>query len=256
MMNKKQQLPLSVAIISFNEEDNIGKTLSSVADIVSEIIVVDSHSSDRTREIAESYGAIIYEEDWKGHIAQKNSALDKCRFEWILSLDCDEVLSDELRHSVIQAVSTPVADGYYINRKTVYLGKILEHAWQPDLKLRLVRRASSPRWGGYDPHDVMTITGKTDTLRGDLMHYSYRDVRDHFDRVVHYSGLVAESYKKEGRRFRLYNLVANPLYAFLKEYVLKMGFRDGIRGLGVAVSVACYTFLKYYYLWELGFKKE
>ncbi|UCG78075.1 MAG: glycosyltransferase family 2 protein [Nitrospirota bacterium] len=255
-MADSNKLPISVAIISFNEEENIGRTLDSVVDIASEIIVVDSGSSDRTRELAEGYGATVYEEDWKGHILQKNSALEKCGQEWILSLDCDEVLSDELRRSIVKAVADPLAEGYVLNRKTVYLGKVLEHAWQPDHKLRLVKRTSAPRWGGYDPHDVLSITGRTLLLEGDLFHYSYKDVRDHFNRVVHYSKLVAESYRKDERKFRLYNLLINPAYAFVKEYIIKMGIRDGIRGLAVAVSVATYTFLKYYYLWELEQEKE
>ncbi len=250
-MNKNQQLPLSVSIISFNEEENIAGTLNSIANIASEIIVVDSHSTDRTREIALSFGALVYEEDWKGHIEQKNSALKKCTQEWILSLDCDEVVTDELKHSIIDAISRTEADGYYMDRKTVYLGRLLKHAWQPDRKLRLVKQSSSPKWGGYNPHDVLRIIGTSKRLKGDLLHYSHKDVRDHFNRVVHYAHLVAESYRHNGRKFKLYNLFLNPVYAFVKEYVLKMGLRDGIRGLAVAVSVTFYTFLKYLFLWEL-----
>jgi glycosyltransferase involved in cell wall biosynthesis len=250
-MDNFQQLPLSISIISFNEENNIDRTLKSIADIASEIIVVDSHSTDRTREIALSFGARVFEENWKGHIEQKNSALEKCTHEWVLALDCDEVVTNELKHSIIEVISKPEADGYCLDRKTVYLGKLLEHAWQPDRKLRLVKRSSSPRWGGYNPHDVLRINGSTKRLKGDLLHYSHRDARDHFNRVVHYARLVAESYRQNGRKFRLYNLIINPVYAFVKEYFLKMGFRDGIRGLAVAVSVTFYTFLKYYFLWEL-----
>jgi glycosyltransferase involved in cell wall biosynthesis len=248
-MGKK--LPLSVSIISFNEEQNIGNALASIHDIASEIIVVDSHSTDKTREIARSYGARVFEEDWKGFIAQKASALEKCQKEWVLSIDCDEVVSQELKESIVAAVTDPRAHGYYMNRKTSYLGKFLHHAWQPDWKLRLVNRSASPNWGGYNPHDVLSISGKTEKLDGSLFHYSYRDVRDHFEKVVEYSRVVAEAYSQRGRTFRLYNLILNPLAAFVREYILKKGFLDGVRGLAVAASVTFYTFVKYLYLWEL-----
>ena len=250
------RLPLSVAVISFNEEDDIGRTLESIADIASEIIVVDSHSTDRTREVAENSGAKVYEEDWKGHIDQKNSALRKCTQEWILFLDCDEVVSNHLKQSIVNAVTHPAADGYFVNRKTSYLGKMLEHAWQPDRKLRLVKSSSSPQWGGYNPHDVLSIKGKTARIKGDLIHYSYQDIQDHFGKAVAYSRIVAHAYAERGRRFHILNLIANPIVAFMMEFIGKRGFLDGVRGFAVAVSVTFYTFLKYLYLWENELKKS
>ena len=127
-----ERLPLSVSLISLNEEDNIGRTLESIKDIASEIVVVDSHSTDKTREMAKGYSARVFEEDWKGYVDQKNSALDKCTREYILSLDCDEIVSSDLKESIIRAVRDREADGYYINRKTCYLGRFLEHTWQPE----------------------------------------------------------------------------------------------------------------------------
>ncbi len=247
----EKKLPLSVSVLSFNEEENIGRALASIQDIASEIVVVDSHSTDKTREIARSYGARVFEESWKGFVAQQSSALEKCEKEWVLSIDCDEVVSPELKDSIIAAVTNPHAHGYYMNRKTSYLGKFLHHAWQPDWKLRLVSKSALPRWGGYNPHAVLSISGKTKKLSGYLFHYSYKDVRDHFDKVVEYSRVVAEEYSQRGRAFRLYNLILNPLAAFVREYFLKRGFLDGVRGLAVAASVTFYTFIKYLYLWEL-----
>jgi glycosyltransferase involved in cell wall biosynthesis len=246
-----ERLPLSVTLISLNEEDNIGRTLESIKDIAFEIVVVDSHSTDKTREIAKRYGAEVYEEDWKGHIDQKNSALEKCTQEYILSIDCDEVVSTDLKDSIISAVKNREADGFYVNRKTSYLGKFLEHTWQPEWRLRLIRRSSNPKWGGYDPHDSLYIVGKTKKLKGDLYHYSYKDVEDHYKRALTYSKLVSGAYRKMGKRFRVYNLIFNPAIAFMKNYFFKMGFLDGIRGLSVSVSEAFSTFLKYLYLWEI-----
>ncbi len=248
---RKDNLPLSVAIVSFNEEGDIEKTLESIRDIASEIIVVDSHSTDRTREIALSYGAKVFEEDWKGYVGQKNSALEKCTQEWILSLDCDEVITPELKGSIINALNKPEADGYLINRKTVYLGRPLNYAWQPDWKLRLVRRDASPRWGGYAVHEALMVKGKIEKLRGDLLHYSYKDLYDHLNKLVKYAKLSAQSYHKEGKRGGLLKILFHPLGAFLKHLILKRSFLDGFRGLIVAFSSFCYVFFKYLFLWEM-----
>jgi glycosyltransferase involved in cell wall biosynthesis len=244
-------LPLSVAIISFNEEDNIARTLESIHGLASEIVVVDSHSTDRTREIARDFGAEVWEEDWKGHVRQKNSALDKCGQAYVLALDCDEVLSSELRESIREAVRGEAAEGFSMNRKTFYLGRFLEHTWQPEWRLRLVKSSAHPKWGGYDPHDHLTVEGRIQRIKGDLHHYSYRDIGDHFNRAVTYPKLSARAYHGMGRRFRVYNLLFNPMVAFVKVYFLKLGFLDGVRALSVAGSEAFSTFLKYLYLWEI-----
>ncbi|MBW2635538.1 MAG: glycosyltransferase family 2 protein [Deltaproteobacteria bacterium] len=192
------ELPLSVSIISFNEAANIGRTLDSIKTIASEIIVVDSHSTDDTRKIALKYGANVYAEDWKGHIRQKNSALEKCTQPWILSLDSDEVVSEALCAAIVAAVRTPGRSGYRINRRTFYLGKLLRYAWQPDWKLRLVRKDADPLWAGYDPHDRLEMAGRSGRLKGDLIHYSYTDLRDHMQRLVTYAEITANSYHKNG----------------------------------------------------------
>jgi len=246
------KLPLSVAIISFNEEENIGRTLDAIKPIATEIVVVDSHSTDKTVEIAQSYGAKVFTEDWKGHVAQKNSALAKCTGEWVLSLDCDEVVDEELLASIIKSVSKPKADGYIINRRTFYMGKFLKYSWQPDGKLRLVKRSSQPEWGGYDPHDVLTIKGSVEKIvSGDLLHYSYKNIYDHYQRLVKYAKVAAESYNKNGKKFSYFALITKPLFAFIKKYFLKLGFMDGFAGLAVAVSSFIYVYLKYLFLREI-----
>lgn len=247
----REKLPLSVSLISFNEEDNIAKALNSIKNIASEIIVVDSHSTDKTKEIAESYGARFLEEDWKGHIAQKNSALEKCTQEWVLSLDCDEVVSTELEKSIIEKVRKPEADGYFINRKTFYLGGFLKHAWQPDWKLRIVRRSANPKWSGYNPHDNLKIRGSMKNLKGDLYHYSYKNLEDHLYRTVKYAKLSAQSYYNEGKKFKWYKPLLNPVSAFAKVFFIQRGFLDGYRGLIIASSSFICTFLKYIFLWEI-----
>lgn len=252
----KEKLPLSVSIISFNEEGNIERLLKSVVEFATEIVVVDSHSTDRTREIAESYGARVFEEDWKGHIDQKNSALEKCTQEWILSLDCDEEVSPELEASVHRAISEGRYDGYKINRRTHYLGQFLKHAWYPDRKLRLVKRSSKPHWAGYNPHDVLFVEGEVGSVSGDMYHYSYKGVEHHFVSTVGYARLSAQSYAEKGKQFRLHKLLLNPPFAFFKRYIIQKGFLDGQRGLVVAFSTFLNVFLKYLFLWEINFKKQ
>jgi len=246
------RLPLSVAIISFDEEDNIRRTLEAVRPIASEIVVVDSHSTDRTREIARELGARVFEEDWKGHIAQKNSALEKCTQPWILALDCDEVVSPGLREAIVGALRQPAADGYLINRRTIYLGRPLRHMWQPDWKLRLVHREAGPVWGGYDPHDSLSISGRSEKLRGGFLdHYSYRDLDDHFRRMVTYARTSARSYHERGRRSGPAAIVLRPLAAFLSAWIVRRGFLDGVPGLIAASSTFVSVLLKYCFLWEL-----
>ncbi|SNZ03694.1 Glycosyltransferase involved in cell wall bisynthesis [Persephonella hydrogeniphila] len=250
------RLPLSVALISYNEEENIGKTLESIKDIASEIIVVDSGSTDKTVEIAKGYGAKVFIEEWKGYKDQKNSALEKCSQDWILFLDCDEVVSEELKEEIIKAIGKPEADGYLINRKTVYLGKPLNYAWQPDWNLRLVRKSANPKWEGGNVHEYLTIDGKIGRLKGFLFHYTYRDIKEHFNKVVQYSYLAALDMYKDGKKFKIRNIILNPTASFIREYFLKKGFMDGIRGFIVAVSATFYSFLKYIYLWEIQERDE
>ena len=245
------KLPLSVAIISFNEEDKIGQTLEAIADIAAEIIIVDSHSTDKTVDIAEKFKAKVFIEDWKGHIAQKNSALEKCTQKWILSLDCDEVVTPDLKKDIYHQVSNGIYDGYFINRKTVYLGKKLNYAWQPDKKLRLVTAKSDPRWQGLDPHDELHIKGRTTSLQGDLLHYSFKDVYHHFELTVKYAQISASSYHKNGRKFSYGKLLLNPVLAFTKSYIVHKGFLDGYYGLLAATSNFFTPFLKYVFLKEI-----
>ncbi len=243
---------LSVAIISFNEEKNLPRTLEAIKDIADEIIIVDSHSTDRTEAIALEYGAKFFSEDWKGHIAQKNSALDKCTNDWILALDCDEVVTEELREELKEAVEKNDPEtGYEINRKTFYKGKLLQYGWQPDWKFRLFHRSKKARWGGYDPHDVLQADLKFVKLKGNIIHYSYTDIADHFARTSKYAQITAQSYYKMGKKFKLSKLIFSPLFSFIKDYFVRQGFRDGIQGLIVGVSAPIYVFLKYAYLWEI-----
>ncbi len=249
------KLPLSVAIITYNEEDIIGKTLEAVKDIASEIIVVDSHSTDRTREIAKSYGAKVYVEGWKGYAGQKNSALEKCTQEWILFLDADEVVSEELKESIKRELQNPKADGYLINRRIYYLGKLLKYTWQPEWRLFLVRRSSNPRWEG-EPHAYIRInSNKISKLKGDLYHYSFRGLKHQILKGVSSAYVDASIKYKHLRKTNIMKDIAlRPAWSFVKTFLLGKAFLDGYRGFMISILVAFYTFMKYAFLLELNMK--
>lgn len=248
--------PLSVSIISYNEEERIAKTIESVLDIAQEIIVVDSYSTDNTKQIAENLGCKVFLEEWKGFTKQKNSSLIKCTKEWILCLDCDEIVTKELKQSIINAITANNNQSYLINRKTYYQKKILNYAWQPDKKLRFVRKSSNPRWEGLDVHENLVSDFKISELNGDLIHYSYKSIEHHFAKTIDYARLSAESYLKKGKKVSFCNLVINPIYAFLNLYIINQGFRDGFRGLIAAFSSMTGTFLKYAIMFELRLKEK
>ena len=244
------KLPVSVAIIANNEADRIEMTLKSVSHFASQIVVIDSGSTDGTQDLCRSYGAEVYEESWKGFAGQKNSLTDKCSCEWILYLDADEVITEKLHREIETAITRNDVAGFSINRKTFYLGRLLEHAWQKNYRLRLVKKSANPLWRGEIVHEELVIDGICENLKEHLVHYSYRDIRDHFIRTIKYARLSAYSYKKRGRRPSLVKLLVNPIFSFIKLYIIKFGFLDGIAGLVAGVSAYIYTFLKYAFLYE------
>ncbi|MEJ2643165.1 MAG: glycosyltransferase family 2 protein [Desulfosarcinaceae bacterium] len=246
------KLPLAITIISYNESANIGRTLESVVRFAAEIIIVDSFSTDDTCEIAARYGAHIYQEAWKGMVAQKNSAMSRCTQPWILSLDCDEVVSSKLGDDIAAAVTSGPHDAYLIKRRSHYLGKRLKYSWYPDKKLRLVRRSAQPHFEGYDPHDRLVANGSIGELEGDLIHYSYKNLEDHFLRIVKYAHTAARSYHVAGKKFHWYQAILRACFAFTKRYFIQRGFLDGLHGYIVAVSSFTYVLLKYFFLWEMS----
>ncbi|MDC1068230.1 glycosyltransferase family 2 protein [Candidatus Kapabacteria bacterium] len=246
-----KQLPLSVAVISFNEERIIHKMLDSISSIASEIIVVDSGSTDKTIEIAKKNGARVYIEEWKGHVAQKNSALSKCTNDWILSLDCDEIPDLDLLNEISDIINNKTFGAYQLNRATFYLGKMLKYAWQPDWNLRLVHKSTEPIWKGKDPHDKLYCNVKSKKINGKLIHHSYTGIYHHYSKLVRYAQISAESYHSEGKLFKISNLIVNPLSAFIRQYILRNAWKDGIHGFLVATSTMISTFLKYSFLWEI-----
>ena len=250
------KIPLSVVIITYNEERIIEKTLKAVRDLASEIIVVDSYSTDRTVEIAKSLDAKVFVEKWRGYSEQKNLAMKKCNNEWIFFIDADEIVSDDLKKSIVKELKNPKADGYMVNRRTYYMGKFLKRAWQPEWRLRLVRKSAGPWWSG-DVHEQLHIRkGKIGKLRGDLYHFPYRDFADHVRKVLLLSREVALARYRSGERCGFLNLIFNPIWAFWKTFLIKGGFFDGIPGLVASFMTMVYTFFKYAFMYELQLREK
>jgi glycosyltransferase involved in cell wall biosynthesis len=241
---------LSVAIVSFNEEARIAQCLESVLAIADEIIVVDSGSSDHTLAIANSFGAKVYAEQWKGFVSQKNSALDKCTCDWVLFLDCDEVLSVQLQQEITEAVQAHACAGYFVQSAPFFMGRQIKYSWGGERKLRLIKRGSG-QWAGLDVHETLECAGPVGELAGVFYHYTYLNYERQLEKSTNYSKLGAKSLVAKGRKATIMNLLFNPFWSFFKPYVVKRGFLDGLQGFIIAILAARNTFDKYLMAWEI-----
>lgn len=251
-------MPLSVAIITLNEEAKLGKTLDSLRGLAQEIIVVDSGSTDRTLEIARAHGAKVFSEAWKGYSAQKNSALAKATGDWVLSLDADEALEPELAEEIRAVVGRAGDDGvhaYFIPRKNFFFGRWIRHGgFYPDPKLRLFRRGTA-RFKERMVHESMECDGPTGRLRHALLHDAYPTLSAYLEVCNKYSTLSAEIAREKGhRRFSLWNIVLRPWATFGYNYFVRLGFLDGKEGLLLHLYHAGYVSWTYAKAWEMGRK--
>ncbi len=242
---------LSMCVITLNEERNIRECLGSVT-WADEIVVIDSGSTDATVAIAREFTDRVFVRDWPGHVAQKNRAVDSAANDWVFCIDADERVSPLLR-SEIEAVLSgePAHAGYSVPRLTWYCGRWIRHAsWYPDRKVRLYDRRKG-RFTGLDPHDRVEVEGTVGRFNGDLYHYSYRDIAHHLEQINRYTTTMAALKAEAGVRRPVARMIGYPLAKFLKMYILRQGFRDGVQGFMVCVLGAVYEFVKYAKLWEL-----
>jgi len=241
---------LSVVVICYNEEGVIGKSLSSVQ-WADEIIVVDSYSTDGTLEIVRQFTHRAYQHTWEGYGKQKNRALTYASCPWVLSLDADEVVSPELGREIRDLLKKePAETAFWIPRMTFYLGRFLRHAWHPDRKLRLFLK-DHVKWGEEAVHERIHLNGPCGRRGHPLLHYSFESILDHLQTIQRYTTLGAEGLFREGRTFSLLRLLGSPIGMFLKQYLLKRGFLDGIPGLVACVLSGVHEFVKYAKLYEL-----
>jgi glycosyltransferase involved in cell wall biosynthesis len=241
-------LPLSIAITAQNEENNLRRCLSSIADLASEIVVVDSGSIDGTLAVALGFGAKIHHQKWMGHNEQKKTALSLCSQTWVLVLDCDEVVSSELRTSLLDFFmdgSDQLYSGASMNRLTWFMGRWIRHGdWYPDRKLRLLRLAEASCVGN-EVHDKIEVAGNVFVLQGDLFHYSFTDSCHHLFKHIGYADKSAALELTKGRKWSWIEALFRPLWRFFRAYFVRLGFLDGFPGLWIAVATAFFTLVKH-----------
>jgi glycosyltransferase involved in cell wall biosynthesis len=256
---------LSVTIITLNEADNLERTLASVR-FADEIVVVDSGSTDRTVEIAKSFGAKVFSEAWKGFALQKNSAIDKCVGTWVLSLDADEELTAESQaeiRSMLEADerTVPQADGYRLRLRHVFLARWMRYGgYYLDMKLRLFRRVTSSgivHFTERPVHESVQVAGRVETMKHDFLHHGYPDLEIYLEHMNRYSTLGAQIAAAKGKVSRswpafCWNVVLVPLLTFLRNYVFRLGFLDGREGLLLHLYHSAYISWKYAKAWQIG----
>ena len=248
-------MKVSATIITLNEEENIREALASVA-WADEVIVVDSGSTDKTCEIADAAGARVIRNDWPGFARQKQFAAEQAEHEWIFSLDADERVSPELNNSIaaVRELSDHQrADGYRIARRSFYLGRWIKGGgWYPDRQLRLYKKARG-RWADRHIHESVRMDqdARVENLAGDILHYSMRDTAQHHRMIgERYAPLGALQMFEEGRRTSRLRIATAAPIGFIRSFVLKGGFRDGLAGLTIARFAGHHDFLKHLLLWE------
>ncbi len=238
---------LSVVIITFNEEKNIGRCIDSVKDVADEIIILDSFSTDKTTAIASGRGAVIYQQKFQGYGQQKNDALKLPHHDFVLSLDADEALSSILIQEILHEKKNSSHDAYIMNRCTNYCGKFIRHgSWYPDKKIRLFNKRMA-KWSNEMIHEKIEIqpNATVKQLNGDILHYSFNSIAEHIAQNNKFSTISAETYFSKGRRTNLFKIIVNPAWAFILSYILRTGFLDGLYGFIVAVNISHLTFLKH-----------
>ena len=242
---------ISCIIITYNESRNIRRCLESVT-WVDEIVVVDSHSTDDTRDIAAAFTDKIHQLKWSGFGPAKEYARDKAAGDWILSVDADEVVSGNLKEDIQRVTESKESlDGYLVPRRSNFLGRWIRHGgWYPDMVLRLFKKEK----GSFTDrlvHEEVVVSGNTGRLRNDLLHYTDPDFDHYLNKLNRYTSLDAVQLLREGRKAGFPDILFRPILTFVKMYFFKSGFLDGLPGLILAVSSSFHVFSKYVKLWHL-----
>jgi glycosyltransferase involved in cell wall biosynthesis len=238
---------ISATIITYNEEKNIARCIDSLKSVADEIIVLDSFSTDRTKEICESKSILLHQRKWEGYSASKNYLNNLAEFDYILSIDADEALSSELQNSIIFEKKKGLSHLYQINRKTNYCGKWIRFSgWYPDIKTRLFPK-NKCKWEGEFVHEKLVCESnlKTKLLSGDCYHFSYHSFQEHKNRADKYSILTAQKMASKGKKASFLKPYFSAILRFLSMYVLKLGFLDGKMGYKIALISAKSNILKY-----------
>jgi glycosyltransferase involved in cell wall biosynthesis len=237
---------LSVVIITFNEEKNIFRCLNSIKGLTDDIIIVDSFSTDKTAEICSNFDVKFIQRKWEGYSQTKNFANSQAKYDWILSLDADEELSNELRESIDNLKLNNALSFYSFNRMTNYCGSWVKHSnWYPDKKLRLFNKNTS-EWKGLIHEELSIPQGITiKHINQDILHYSYYTREDHLKQIDKFTSIASDDLFKKGKKPASYKLIVNAIAKFIGHYFLHLGFLDGKAGWNIAWLSAYATYLKY-----------
>jgi glycosyltransferase involved in cell wall biosynthesis len=251
---------LSAMIITCNEEQNIGRCIDSLWQVADEIVVLDSYSTDNTIVIAREKGAVVQQGIFTGYIEQKNKALKLTKYNYVLSLDADEMLSDKLVTSILQEKFSFRHRAYFMNRYNNYCGKFIKHGlWYPNQKVRLFDKRFA-LWGGMNPHDKIELKGnyRARFLKGDIIHYAYDTIGEHIQRNEELSTIAAYSLFESGIKNHWSKIILSPFWSFIHGYFIRLGFLDGYFGFVIATQTANQSFLKYQKLRRIikQYKKE
>lgn len=238
-------LPLSVIIITKNEARHIAACLQSVS-FASEIIVLDSGSTDGTIEIARQHGAVVHQStDWPGFGPQKNRALEAATQAWVLSIDADERVTPKLKQEIIETLAAPTCEGYFVPRLSELCGQPIHHSgWWPDHVLRLFRREKG-RFTEVPVHERVEIKGQTGKLKACLLHYPYETLDALILKMNRYSTDAAQMMFAKGKRAGLFSIVGHSVWTFVRIYLLRRGFLDGRYGFVLAATAAAGSFFRY-----------
>ncbi|MCE5301243.1 MAG: glycosyltransferase [Spirochaetia bacterium] len=239
-------MKISANVVTFNEQKNIERCLKSIA-FCDEIVIADSRSTDKTITICRKYTKKIFSMDFTGFSAVKNACIDRSKGEWVLSVDADEEVTPELKQAILACVNSGTADGYYIKRNTMFLGRRIKHCgWNRDYQLRLFKR-SKGRFNGKPVHEAVEVKGATAKIDEPLLHYSYPDSHTYFTKMNRYTTLQA---KEKQKKFPLLRILTAPFLKFFRMYFLKLGFLDGFRGFILSIYSGFSEFIKFSKMWE------
>lgn len=244
---------LSVGLITFNEEKDLPRTLDAIKDIADEIVIVDNGSTDKTIDIARSYGTHVYTEDWKGFGDQKNSVIEKCKGKWILLIDADEEITPSLKNEIKEIISSEKNKFkiYKLKFTTVCFGKNIRHGgWSNFYRVRLFMNG----FGKYDSkkvHETFLTSEPIGMTKGYINHYTYESLQDYFGKFNEYTTKLAKQYLERGKSKSVLNMYFSSCFNFIKTYFLKLGFLDGYEGYLLSKLGAMYVLIKYSKLREL-----
>ena len=245
------KIPLSVYMITLNNGYTVERALTSVIGWASEIVVVDSHSSDGSTETLARFADKLYQFDTTDQREKYQFAQDKCTNDWVLFIDADEWLTPEFKSEVAGIIADETSkDGYIAHRRNIYLSREIKHGgWYPDREIRLYKKKKGGWQGGI--HAKVHINGKTGTLKNHYMHTPYMDTAHQIRTIERYATAYAEDLLGSGKRFHIANMFVRPIFRFVRDYIFKMGFLDGVPGIIIAVSTVYYVFMKQAKLWEM-----